>query len=313
LAGSALVKPATRARVEAAAKELGYVRDLYFSAMSTQRHKKSSKRMLVHYLHGSPDPNWEQAGFSISSDMFAHAADYGMDVEMVNWGNFERIEQVPERLYAQGSSGLLLGVLDHRVHAPLRDFGRLPVVCCQRQEGLPFHTVRFGVASAMRLCWQKVREAGYRRIGLAVMRHKLPHLDDGDRLGAALALIHGVSSAEGRIPPLTAVLNDSKAFRNWIQEYQPDAVIGFNNGLWWDCLDARGKHIPFFSLHAYQDQDTAHISGVFEDSQRLVSEALRQMDGMIRHGEIGVPESATHIVIDQKWMDGETVEDRPRL
>ena len=68
-------------------------------------------------------------------------------------------------------------------------------------------------------------------------------------------------------------------------------------------MNAQGERIPFYSLHASTRHET-QIPGIFEDSQRLAREALRQMDSMIRHGDIGVPESATHMVIDPKWLDG---------
>ena len=304
LAGSARVSKATRERVEQAAREAGFERDVYFSALSAKRRKAGKIRMPLHYFPAGRVSSGLPMGLDLHKQLAASGLEMGYEVIKVVFSEFPKLEAIPRILYQRGSRGLIVGMADLRLHEPLRKFGKLPVVCCQRQEGLPFHSARFGVADRMRMCWSKLWDAGYRRIGCAIMQHDLLINDDRDRLGTALELNEEHLPKAKQVPPLTSGMGDSDTFRQWLEDHRPDAVVGFSHVIWYWMRDAGFGDLPFVCLHARSAGDSRHTPGALQPKELLAREVLRQMDSLIRHGEIGVPAVPVHVVIPPVWHDG---------
>ena len=99
-------------------------------------------------------------------------------------------------------------------------------------------------------------------------------------------------------------MNDSEAFRVWLAKYKAEAVIGFHPGLFWECKTPEGKPIPFVCLHASPQEGTRHIPGAYAPEELYTRQALRQLDGLIRHGDCGVPEHAYDLIIHTLWCPG---------
>ena len=305
LAGSPLVSPSTRGLVQAAARRGGYRHDVYFAALSAKRHRKGKPAgILIHYLYGSPFfPDYHQGINSLPS-LREIGLEMGFDVEPVKFHEFPNVRTIPKALYERGSKGLIIGQTDPVLHQALLGFGKLPVLCCQRQGGLPFHTVRFAASDRVRMCWKKLWEAGYRRIGCAVMRHDPILDDDRDRHGTSLVLAAENQRPRERVPVLRSELDDEQAYLSWLKSYQPDAVISFRGGVWPLQEKAGLGHVPLVSLHASLEPGVAHIPGTLQHLELLASETLRQMDSMVRHGDTGTPRVAVNVIIEPEWHEG---------
>jgi hypothetical protein len=186
----------------------------------------------------------------------------------------------------------------------IMDFDKVPVLCCQRQDNVPFHTIRFAVNDAMRMVWRKLWEQGARRIGCAVLRHEPELNDDKDRYGAALALLAAHPVQGGSVPPLRCHIHDDAAYVAWLRKEKPEGVLCFRPGLWFTHQEAGFGSVPFVTLHAAKSPEVRHIPGVLERLDVLVQELLIRMESMIRHGDIGTSTIPVHSVISPEWWEG---------
>lgn len=228
-------------------------------------------------------------------------------MQRVDIKEFDRWETMLRILYNRGSRGLLVEQVDPVMHDMIRNFGLLPVVCCERQHGLRFHTVRHAVADRVRLCWAKLREAGYRRIGFAHYEHPDLLIDDHDRLGAALTLLHKTPKRD-HLPPLELssirTPEERNAYREWLSRHRPDAVIGFRAGLWLDGREHPNQPRAFVSLHTSPgNQDAGPVAGATHNTDVFAREAISLLDRSIRHGETGLPDFPVDVVIPPLWFD----------
>lgn len=308
LNGSPLVAPATRERVLAAAAKAGYRRDPYFSALVAHRRKSGNTTLPVHFLHGSPvNPDFRQ-GCDCLDHLREQGRQRGFDVQAADMSSFPKWSAMLRVLYSRGCRGLLIEQVDPIMHDMLRHFDRLPMVCCERQENLPFHTVRYAVGDRVRLCWRKLREAGHRRIGFVLYSHATLLNDDRDRMGAALMLLHRTPPRE-RIPILEVnTLGEPASYPAWLSRHRPEAVISFNPGLWYAGRDHPRRPRAFTTLHADAGNiDTRHVPGAIHAHQIFAREAIALLDRAIRLGEVGMPELPIDVVIPPLWHEGDGI------
>lgn len=307
LAGEGLVKSSTRERVLSKAKACGYRHDAYFAALSAKRRRGkrgAESGLLLHYLQEGKQADRWMIGVDLEKQLRDAGVGMGFEVERVELPGRGRAARWPEILWQRGSAGLLLGHVSAEMRQALVGFGKLPVLCCQRQDGVPFHTVRFAVNESMRLAWRRLRAIGAKRIGCAVMCHEPELDDDRDRWGAAMALTREAGNKGRPVEPLRAHISDDAAYVAWLKREQPDGVIGFRPGQWFVHQEAGFGAVPFVTLHASDSPELRHIPGVRERRDVLAREILVRMDSMIRHREIGVSAAAVHVVITPEWWDG---------
>lgn len=302
LTGSTSVSEETRRRVLEAAEQIGYRRDVYFATLSAHRKTSGKVTLPVHFLFGSPvNPNFHQ-GHNCYPGLNRQGEKKGYEVHNVTMEEFTHWQSMLRILYHRGSRGLLVEQIDPVMHELLRNFDLLPVVCCERQEGLGFHTVRYGVGERVRMCWAKLWQAGYRRIGFALHRHGEGILDDRDRLGAALTLLHDVR-VKDRVPPLEN-LNDV-FYREWLASHKPDAVISFNPGCWYKGMDHPNRPKALVSLHASpKGKAIHHVPGAASPADVFASEVIVLLDRLVRFGEMGRPAHPIDVVIPPVWHEG---------
>lgn len=299
LDGTIGILPETRERVLAAAKTLGYRRDPFFAALAARKKKRGHADFPIHYLHGSPINPTFRRGIDFFPELQREGRRFGFDLQKVNLLEYPRWASLPRILWQRGSRGFILEMPDPVIHDALKSFGHLPMVCCERQEGLDFHTVRFGVTDRVRLCWAKLCEAGYRRIGIAPFLHDPPLHDDLDRLGAALTLLRR-EGGENTIPPLeVSLIGDPAPYLAWLERWRPDAVISARPGMIWQHRPDGFAPRAFVALHA-----SDRIPGTAGDYTLFANEVLHVLDRLVRHGETGRPASPVSVVVPPIWKEG---------
>ncbi|MFH1498547.1 MAG: LacI family DNA-binding transcriptional regulator [Verrucomicrobiota bacterium] len=315
LAGSSRIAPLTRDRILAAARQAGYQRDPYFASLSALRHHHTvSATLPIHYLQGSPvDPGYKR-GIDPFPELQKHGRALGFEFERVNLLDYPRFQTLPRILYQRGCRGLVLEQIDPVMHETLRRFQRVPVVCCERQEGLPFHTVRHESAGRVRLCRDRLRAAGYRRIGCAPVMHDPLHKDDYERLGAALSLVALDARPADRIPPVETPVRrtlNPRAYVAWLERHRPEAVIGNSAGLFWLHQNLSFPPPVFVNLHAAEADAARLLPGATAPPEALVMEILHMLDRLVRHGQTGLPATPIDVVIPPVWHEGAGIPPRP--
>jgi LacI family transcriptional regulator len=167
------------------------------------------------------------------------------------------------------------------------------------------------------VAWQRALAYGYRRPGLAILRHPRPLVvDDDDSRCAAVLLCHARSAPGCRVPTLfysPADPHEVLAARvvAWYRRWKPDAVIGFN-GLVMQILQRQGKvrvpgQVGFAAINRQQN-DIAGIKEAAEDVGRAAADLLQVT---LRTNQWGPPRPRVRHYLDPEWVDGDTLPRRP--
>jgi LacI family transcriptional regulator len=165
-------------------------------------------------------------------------------------------------------------------------------------------------AMAMQV-YRKVWERGFRRIGIATLRHELELFDDDARIGGLLAMHYRLASESPPVPPLLAeIAKASQAVPEWFQRYRPEIVIGFPSTVFFSLLES-GVKIPeeagycgiiHNSVPGYGS--LAGFAGRGEDFGAL---AMEWLDELIRHQQRGIPADPRDLLFQGKWTEGSSL------
>ncbi len=162
--------------------------------------------------------------------------------------------------------------------------------------------------SNLRLLCRKLRERGYRRIGLFITPwHK--EFNDGLAIAGFLAEQNMWPEAE-RVRPC---IEDSFAervtdtFRAWFDEHRPDVVITcVRETLGW--LQQMKLRIPedVGLAHATRSADVSDWSGVDARADLVASAAIDLLVSQLQTGERGMSANPRKIFVDGTWCQGWT-------
>lgn len=305
LSGTGKVSEETRKRVLKVADEMGYARNLYFAALASQRKRGNRVKPLIHYVNRNlPREHPESIGVREANYLEAYAKKMGMELRLVDPAVEKHPRHLPKMLWHQGTAGIMLGNCGAAFVEGLRALEDVPVLNLMTTNELPYHRVGFDVAKAVQLCWRRLREMGYRRIGCAVMRHNPENSDDRQRYGAALVAVAEEGNLKARIPPLFEYMPGEDAYRGWLRLYLPEAVIGFSTGGYWGCREVLGEGVPYVALHTGTREESQFVPGAKQQLAVHAENAIRLIDSMIRHADCGVPAHRYSLLIDPVWFDG---------
>lgn len=299
----------TRLKVFEVAKKLGYRPDPIFASMGSRRKRSGTKGTPLAYLdveNGSGGDYYEDAAI--------RAQELGYHLQRLELSPSETTNRVWDVLFARGVVGVLIGRISLEKMAWLEGNDRFPVVNCGKPGTLPFHVVRPRILTGVIKAWDKMMEAGYRRIGAAICQHPFPLEDDITRHAGIIYCQQQKLKSSERIPPLLTPHLDLKSFQSWVKKYNPEAVLGFS-AVFYFCLQEMGYKIPeeigFASLHLnVKRPNQSHISGLNLCDQQLAIMAVNLLDQLIRQGERGVPQTPLALIYEPSWSEGTTLQKR---
>lgn len=234
----------------------------------------------------------------------AVAESHGFSIETIHLDDYRDAKAATRVLYNRGIRGLLLPPFWPEEDMSALDWSVFTPVCCgYGWSSLPAHTVTFDWFRATQLAWRKIAERGYRRIGAAVFCHTPPAEDDFFRIGASQAEQALLLAANDHVPVLTCGHEDKAAFRTWLKEHRPDAVIGFSDGCYYWARDA-GLRIPedlgFASLNTTSDK----IAGMPYDLNKVGAAAAEYLITLLHGNELGLPDRPRTLLVEPEWHDG---------
>jgi LacI family transcriptional regulator len=164
------------------------------------------------------------------------------------------------------------------------------------------HRAAYHAAHGMRTALQRIREAGYTRIGLS-MEEQMNNLADhagvscfyeGSDLREAADL---VKLYHGRT---YAVQQD---IQFWIRKYKPEVVIG--DELVWHAVQAvgeKGYKAAFVSLH--WSARWPDVAGIDHLPQVIGSNVVDLLTAQIFRNESGIPQRPKLLLNEGEWRDG---------
>ena len=221
---------------------------------------------------------------------------------------------------ARGITGLVLPI-GWRVHHAVADWSPLAIAVIGRIAGLEHstqpvgnprvpHSVTSDAFSNALLAIRKLRQAGRRRIGLALSTYHI--IGSNENYPAALLLEQQSWPAKERVPvlvlPKTFGPRPPEEFEAWFKKHRPDAVLCRNyEMLGW--LGALGRRVPDDVAVAHLDLGPMEPgwSGIDEREEAQAAAAVDLVIGQFGRNERDAPAVPKQVLIQGAWVDGKTV------
>ncbi|PAW78793.1 MAG: hypothetical protein B9S32_05270 [Verrucomicrobia bacterium Tous-C9LFEB] len=304
----------TKEKVRKAAQKLQYVPDPMLAALVARRSNSRRSRTLANIATLIDDrwpPNetnsWIVHHFA---GMEKACQQLGYHLDRINIQRDLQTHPHPDKLLAsRGIRGLvILPVFDHNIVVPL-DWNRYASITI----GTPLDHVRThhtsaDLYSAMTLACEKVRELGYRRVGLAHWRL----YEERNRYEWLGSLCKESYSHEGFtvVPPYLSDEETSNAceVERWFLKHRPDCILTSSGWIL--------RHLTSVGIKVPQDVGivtlsrnlsyTRHYSGIIQHLDTTAEAAVKHVHQMILHGETGLPEHPSEIKIYPDWHEGDT-------
>lgn len=313
-----------RKRIREVAEELGYRPNPLLAAYqaSVRAQKPTKFQAVLGWINDWPNEEvWQRPYMKPLLDgARARASELGYQMNEI-WvpniceddpaGNFKRWERI---LSARGIHGVVLPYL-YRQHHCMLPWINFSVVILGKHHSLveesriqipdnfEHHRVSSDYAFNLRLALTKLRDAGCRRIGLALGPF---HDAETDHAYSAMFIWSGLKwPAKERVPILFSdKVRDVKA---WAIKHRPDAVVCSHSDIRVGLKEA-GLDIPGDTrlVHMSVAPDVRDWSGIDRRMPLLGSAAVDMVTSHLQRNERGVPPYAKEMVIEGVWVEGKT-------
>lgn len=304
LRGDGRIALATRERVMAAARKVGYQRHPLLSHLASKKFRPHSAAGTVLLAILPPRRQWSFHVLRWVEACRTLADGQGFKLEVADSSQLAPVEELCTKWRAQGVRGLLIGNSPRHFLLNNAAWNGFAVVNCGGYHMRPaHHTVKMDVTEGLVALWHQARQRGYRRIGFAMMRHADPIFDDWMRIGLAREL---AAQCDPCLPVHSGPLDHPEAFKNWLLQHRPDVVIGFPQifGYWMEQTYEPGSRLPARLFLPCSSADAE--SGWFEDQALIAEEALRQLIDCVRQGQDRPPAVPRVTLVSGRWNEGET-------
>ncbi len=330
LRNSPLIPAATRERIHAIARELGYSPDPALQALVAYRKSRrcQGNNETLAYLT-QWDSQWGWRRYPTHEKHYAaakrKAAELGYQLDHVWLGesgmNPRRLNGI---LLNRGIRGLLFAA-SHNTCGDLSglSWSRLTAVRIGSYPHAPaLNQVTIDPVAVVRLAMQQILYAGYRRVGF-VMPHRWDKLTDQVwsaafhseqyrcHLREKLPVLHlhgPVEDPAARGDSSHDAANDAASLLRWYRQYRPEVILGSSPAML-EYVRRSGFQVP--DDFAYADliaHEPGPTTGVWINQERLGEIAVEMLAGQLRQNELGLPPVATVTSVGGAWRDGNTLQ-----
>jgi LacI family transcriptional regulator len=315
LRGHSNIPADTCARVQRAARELGYQPNPLLSAHMAHLRalRKPSYRATIGFVTQCAASGSDDADLITRywNGCVQRAADHGyllerfrLDEENMSGPRLSRI------LGTRGIHGVIVAPLfrpDERMVLEWDRFSSVALGYSLREPAL--HRVCHHNFNTMQQLMERLADLGYRRIGLAIPASadiRVNHF----WLGGYLAHRHYLQDLK-HLPPLVSTVWSERTFNRWFKRNRPDAVVSSTTEpLQW--LRAAGLRVPddigFASL--FLARTAPGCSGFNQNFEQIAAAAVDAVIAQLHRNERGVPPRPQVVLVEGDWVPGRTV--RPR-
>jgi len=210
-------------------------------------------------------------------------------------------------LYSRGIRGILLAPFPHPKGKITFNWDRYSVVRiaytieepkANRISGHHFYNAYLAI--------RKLREAGYRRIGMVLN----PALNERtNHLWRAAFADYIITLGDLDMQTGLHMLSGRDSLIEWFHNYHPDALIGEETDDILDIFASAGIHSPddygYARLGRLENEN--QYAGIINQRYRIGQIAADTLAAMIAQNEKGIPPSPKTIMIDGKWRSGPTI------
>ncbi len=316
------IPPSTRARIRSVAKEFGYQRDPLLDALNFHRARRSKharslgSAFVVHagttrLFSGNHYQPLVYAGAKAAAEARGHT----LDIFVIGQGHLApaRLNTI---LNARGISTVLLSTFEIDIEQLDLDWDHF---CAVKIECLHLKPHLDAVSSdqlqVARLAMRRLRELGYRRIGLATAREDQTRLEESFGMGV---LVEQASLPEAEcVPPLIFSLAQvpllPRLIPEWMRAHQVDVIISNWNELL-DTFATAGLRLPDDVAFASLDipPSLPHLAGIVQNHRLVGQRAMEQLAIMADAYQRGVPAAQTITFVPGFWQNGVTAPAKSR-
>ncbi len=305
LRNSPRIAAATRKKVAAAARKLGYQSDPEMSRLMiklAERRRQRGIKAEVAYLQTSPRKYKMHREFIEACRKFLQQEGYELEHYFCGDGDFS-LRDFERVTTTRGVTGVIVAPLGRDIHQIDLNWEHYAGVAIGRgltQPNLP--KVDADHYHAMNLCYEKLREKGYRRIGGII-----PCIYDGilgNVMRAAYLCNQSFLPKKDRVP----IFDYNTPYRQfnteecgkWIQRYRLDAVIGLEENI--VALRDAGFDLGLVCcrLHYYLNRG---ISGVKPDGEGVGEATAHLLLSALNHHRYGEPRYTHLSLVPGHWVD----------
>lgn len=308
------IPQATRERLKKLAEEMGYTRDPALVALVEYRnslYRSKSPPVIAFLTMWRPTDGWKT---NRTKNLFWEGARdrahrLGYKLEHFSLGEAGMTDaRMSKILLTRSIKGVILANFQDHTKSIELPWDHLCAVKIDYEPlAPPLALITNNQLQITRLAMQRVRELGYRRIGLCIPQIWDQMLDD--IWAIAYLWEQQKHHAEDRIPELRYSLDGSMAetFRKWIDHYKPEALVGSAEDIMVVAkqldLDIPGQ-IAMADLNCPETDGT--IAGISQNHRDVGRLALDIVAGFMSQHKFGLPPIPTRSFVDGYWVDGAT-------
>ena len=313
LRNSPRIGKAMRQRVQAAAQEMGYQPNAMAAGLAQFRRSSAVKPLhaALAWLNFWPNPKdlrrrKEFNGYWTGA--VAAAQKFGYRLEEFACNKEMPLKRVERILHARGIQGIFLP--PHLFTPEWGDFHweRFSVVRFGRSlSGPSFHVITSDQVANTALAFEKMRERGYRRIGL-VEDHKDRRY--GRLFKAGFLLAESEMKTQSTIPVFSlrqeqAAETNIPAFTRWFATEKPDALLSDTDKAK-KLLSLCGCRVPEqIGLAETSVLDGQSDAGIYQNPEEIGRVALLVLQSLIHDNDRGIPPLHREILVKGSWVDGQ--------
>lgn len=308
------VAPDTRAKIKAAAKELGYRADPFMSVLVNYRSnlRAPTRRATFAYVTNYPaGTQWRK--WTVFRDFFdgisTRAAELGYGVEEFPLRKAGNLKRAADILRNRGYAGAVLAPSKGPSNHTRLDLSELPSVALGHSLRAP--RLNHAVCDVFRATtdlMHRLKRIGYRRPGFAAVYEidaRIEHRASAAFLGWQALFV----AADQRLPVcMPPEKNFTEVATAWFNENRPDVVVALGASPA-GRLEQSGLVFPrdagFASLALNADDDPRY-SGMKINHRDIGAAAADLLHAQILRGERGVPPLPRGVHVDAAWHAGET-------
>jgi DNA-binding LacI/PurR family transcriptional regulator len=307
------VTPAMAAKVLKVASELGYRPHPMISSLmaNVRKGKLERESQILAYLISHADWNFcmrTAAYRDLYAGVVERGAEIGFRVERFSLAepgmNGKRMSAI---LRARNITGIIVApsrIPGSTIDLEWSDFAT--VLVGYSWDAPAQHRVANHHVHSMRLALRQLKEAGYRRLGLAVGASVAIRVDHGFDMPYYMQQLE--LDVEERIPWITAEPLSKALLLEWFERYRPEAVIGL------DCrivgwLREAGHRVPedvgYVNL-SYSPR-MGDVAAVDQNSRDIGAAAVDVVAEQLYHNQRGLPIRPKVVMIESAWVAGRTI------
>lgn len=296
-----------RQEIQRLAKAMGYVPNPMVSALMARLHARRRRNDPHHIAWIDLWPSEQEAARTSDFKLMLRgarerAAELGYQIEV---HRVAREGTSPERLHDILSSrsqwGLIIPPVPiDRMTYPLNLRGLTGVTIGTSLHEPVMHRVASNLFQGSQLACRKLREHGFRRLGLALSPAMNERVDE-KWLGAFLAEQFTWPVAD-RIPPLLVGPEGGERFRAWLRRHRPDAVLLAEPQVesW---IAAAGRKRPAVVWLRRIESMPKSTFAIDTRPDKMGAAAVELVVGQIHRNERGSPEIPHTLLLDGVWCE----------